>query len=609
MKTLSSFVALFVALSLFPATAGAGQFKVLKAFPSNALEGKAPNGNGVILGGKFYGVTYSGGAGGKGVLFSVNIDGTDFKKLRDFSSEEGSPNQNWWGSHTPSLLAAPDRIVVGLDTTSSNADGIYSFLANSATWSKVAWLGYGDPYTPDRGSSPLLGFHDSGMIYGVCYYGGPNSGKGTVFRCSLDGEQFETLYTFTGGADGSYPGQIIDGGSVIYGYTTEGGIGGEGTIFKINKNGTGFQTLKQFTSPASVTSLVLLGGKLFGCSCEGGTATGTITYPCGFIFTIDPAGTAANDYGYKEIKTFGYNSSNSALSSPFYSPSRLATDGSVLYVVAMDSAQNSRGGLISLKPDGSGQQTLATFLENGATGYDPTGIIYSGGKLYGCNGSGGAGGMGTLWCYDPGTSTTPPPYTGPLYGAVTFGGTVSSTQTLPASVTTSRGVTTTVNRTKMLSTALNNAFILKRASQSIAAFNGSTTGYSIVCTENAGVLEFYAYKKGASLISLAPLIGLTETGLLQAPVATDTYTAATGTSKTSETGTEKIFSEGNFLGMQVALRRTVNYKSATAVINGTNSTYYPGTSTGAFFGVDTNGTEFVEGTFSIAAPASIQVQQ
>jgi hypothetical protein len=218
---------------------------------------------------------------------------------------------------------------------------------------------------------------------------------------------------------------------------------------------------------------------------------------------------------------------------------------------------------------------------------------------------GGAGGVGTVWSYDPGASANPPPYTGPLYGGVTFGGSVYSVSTLPVTSKTVRGVTTTVNATRMVATKLSNALVLDRVRQ--AGLISSIAGYSIVCTDNDRQLAFYAYKPGSPLVNLEESIGLVEAGVIQSPTITDVYNATLDTTKTSESGTERIYATGRFLGMDVSLRRTLTYKSAQAVINGANSTYYPGTSTGAFFGTDENGAEFVEGTFSIAAPKVIQV--
>ena len=75
MKTLSIFALPLAIFSLTIASADAGQFKVLKAFAADGLEGGGPFGNGAVIGGKLYGITSLGGAGGMGTFYRVNLDG------------------------------------------------------------------------------------------------------------------------------------------------------------------------------------------------------------------------------------------------------------------------------------------------------------------------------------------------------------------------------------------------------------------------------------------------------------------------------------------------------------------------------------------------------
>jgi len=64
MKTLRIIALPLAIFSLAIASADAGQFKVLKAFAANGLEGATPIGNGAVIGGKLYGFTKSGGGQG-----------------------------------------------------------------------------------------------------------------------------------------------------------------------------------------------------------------------------------------------------------------------------------------------------------------------------------------------------------------------------------------------------------------------------------------------------------------------------------------------------------------------------------------------------------------
>ena len=577
MKTLSIFALPLAIFSLTIASADAGQFKVLKAFAADGLEGGGPFGNGAVIGGKLYGITSLGGAGGMGTFYRVNLDGTQFEKLRDFASSERSP---------VSLVVASERVLISSWSDSNATWKLFIYTVGTASWSELVF-------------GQNLAFVEGDYIYG-------HDGRRSIFRRNLTGGEPEELYTFQGGADGESPYELTDGGgSVMYGVTERGGILGKGTIFKINKDGAGYQRLHTFggdlwREPGERgRSVVLLNGKLYGVMQGGGLPGGPDSWPNGFLYSINTDGT-----DYRIVKTFYSGSSERP-----YSPICLATDGTLLYIGmrwgGLD--DGGMGGLVSIKLDGTSQQTLAQFLDasNSPNGKYPDGMILSGGRLYGWNKEGGAGGVGTVWSYDPGASANPPPFTGPLYGAVTFGGSVHSVRTLPVTSKTGKGVATTVNATRMVATKLSNAFVLDRVRQ--AGLISSISGYSIVCTDNDRQLAFYAYKPGSPLVHLEEVIGLVEAGAIQSPTITDVYNAALNTTKTSESGTERIYATGRFLGMDVSMRRTLTYKSAQAVINGINSTYYPATSTGAFFGTDGAGAEFVEGTFSIAAPKAIQV--
>lgn len=584
MKILSTLALLVTVLSLSITSTEAGQFKLLKTFAATGLEGAGPVGNGAVIGGKLYGFTSSGGAGGKGTFYRINLDGTQFEKLRDFVSGEGKPT---------SLTFADDGLCVFTLDFTDNAAANYGLLYyNIASGTETL-------ITDKQTVGMRAEFIEGGNIYIVT--GVDWSGSDRIVRRKISDNSEQVIHTFTDidNADA----RIIDGGgNLIYGITRGGGILGKGTIFKINKDGTGYQQLHSFGGdlwhPDSRTSrtLVLLGGKLYGVMWDGGAPGGPDKWPGGFLYSINTDGT-----DYRIVKTF-------YASDLPHNPDCLATDGSLLYI-GMDWTVSSgvrEGGLVSIKPDGTSLQTLVQFLDasNSPNGKYPDGMIFSGGRLYGWNFEGGAGGVGTVWSYDPGASVNPPPFNGPLYGAVTFGGSVHSVRTSPVTSKTVRGITTTVNATQMMATKLSNTLVLDRARR--AGLISSISGYSIVCTDADRQLAFYAYKPGSPLVALEQIISVVEAGVIQAPITTDVYNAALNTTKTSESGMERIYATGRFLGMDVSTRRTLTYKSAQAVINGSNSTYYPGTSTGAFFGTDEAGEEFVEGTFSIAAPKAIQ---
>ena len=77
-----------------------------------------------------------------------------------------------------------------------------------------------------------------GNFYGTTSAGGDATGDGTVFRITPAGA-LTTLYTFTGGNDGSQPqaGLTLGSDGNFYGTTAYGGANGDGTVFQAHPGG------------------------------------------------------------------------------------------------------------------------------------------------------------------------------------------------------------------------------------------------------------------------------------------------------------------------------------------------------------------------------------
>jgi uncharacterized repeat protein (TIGR03803 family) len=88
----------------------------------------------------------------------------------------------------------------------------------------------------DDGSNPQAGLVQGtdGNFYGTTQSGGTNGGEGTVFKITAKGV-FSSLYSFSGGNDGSNPqaGLVQGSDGNFYGTTVNGGKGGAGTVFRL----------------------------------------------------------------------------------------------------------------------------------------------------------------------------------------------------------------------------------------------------------------------------------------------------------------------------------------------------------------------------------------
>lgn len=602
-------LALLTPTAFLPTIASA-QIKVLTTFPESALQGAKPDGGGVVIGNQYFGTTNIGGVNGKGVLFRVNLDATGFTKLKDFTTSEGQPEYQSYSS-TGKLIAAGGQIYGTVAGGSENWEGVlYRIDTSGGGFTKILEFnkylydsGSGSAYT-SRGYSPSLKFIDGATIYGICENGGNGSGSGTLFKINIDGTGFQEIYDFQGGADGSDPADIIDGGTVIYGVTRSGGIANEGTIFKINKDGTGYQQLRYMMElDLALKSIAISGSKLYISSSDGGQITAQIKYPDGFIASINTDGS-----GYKIIKTFDY--STTKIGSPTY----ILINNNLIYgVCEYGGTGDFSGGIFKMNLDGSGFSQLAVFSDSdkGASGKEPSGLMFSNGGLYGTNSEGGTGGFGTVYSLSVGGSSpnptpTPAPTTQAMYGAVTFTATAFSPQ-IGAPATKKSGNTQTLTEpVKMATYSISNALVLQMAVES--GLISSASGFSIVCPDNfESGIEFFAYKKGLPLVSLSPIISFTEAVNVQAATKITTTNLSTFAETVSQSGIEKSYGTGLFNDMSLAMNRTITFKSGTVKINGINYSYYPSTTTGIFFGGAEDGTLYVEGKFSIAASKPINV--
>jgi uncharacterized repeat protein (TIGR03803 family) len=161
-------------------TDGTG-YTVLKNFASPtgaASDGATPSGGLTVSGSAIYGTTFSGGTNGYGVVFKLNMDGTGYTVLKNFSSSDGA--------------------------------------------------------NPDFGKLALSG----NMLYGTTKYGGA-SGNGTIFQINTDGTGFAVLKSFGSlinntNSDGANPwAGVTLSGNTLYGTTYGGGTSGYGTIFTL----------------------------------------------------------------------------------------------------------------------------------------------------------------------------------------------------------------------------------------------------------------------------------------------------------------------------------------------------------------------------------------
>ncbi len=253
------------------------------ANPSSALI-RASDGN-------FYGTTLGGGSFG-GSMYEMTPNGT--LKVRHLFGSGRDGFQPISG-----LIQATDGNLYGTTTNGGCTPTGTFCIPGNGTIFRMTPDGFftilkSFPFgTEGRNPAAALIQATDGNLYGTLlnggYYGGYNSGFGSVIQMNLNGTT-TVLYTFTGGMDGGNPSAALLQGSDLnfYGTTLRGGAFNQGTVFKITLSG-GFSVMHAFTGGAdgggAYSALIqATDGNFYGTTYSGGAAG------YGTVFKITPSG-------------------------------------------------------------------------------------------------------------------------------------------------------------------------------------------------------------------------------------------------------------------------------------------------------------------------------
>jgi uncharacterized repeat protein (TIGR03803 family) len=271
------------------------------------FDGATPHGTLASSDGVLYGTTEIGGAFGGGTVFRVNMDGTDFTNLYNFTNGVG-------GGEPQAGLVVSGNALYGTASGNFNIGTIFKINTDGTGFTNLYNFTTLVNTTNSDGNGPLTGLVLGGdTLYGAALYGGPG-GAGTLFKITTNGMGFSAFYNFpvplrgtNNDPDGANPaGALILSGNTLYGTTSYGGpkvsldpkdIGGPGTLFQVNTGGTGFVTLHAFTNKLDGTApkagLALSGSTLYGTTSTGGNGG------AGMVFQINTDGT-----GFATLHTF-----------------------------------------------------------------------------------------------------------------------------------------------------------------------------------------------------------------------------------------------------------------------------------------------------------------
>jgi uncharacterized repeat protein (TIGR03803 family) len=315
-------------------------------------------------------------------------------------------------------------------------NGVVFKLGPTGTETVLHSFSGGDGATPQAG----LTFDAAGNLYGTTEVGGAKSsacalniGCGTVFKLSATGTE-TVLYTFTGGADGAFPGVGVllrDAEGDLYGTTIAGGESSAcavstgatcGVVFKLSSNGTE-TVLYAFTGGADGAGPVAgltrdAAGNLYGTTVGGGA------HNTGVVFELIRCNSEPSGYEYEVLHSFTGGADGAQ---PFAGLVRDAAGN--LYGTTASGGADDNGVVFELVRCSSVASGYEFKVLHTFTGY-PTRPLAgltrdAAGNLYGTTAFGGAYGGGAVFkLSSTGTYTVLHSFTGgadgvnPLYGSL-----------------------------------------------------------------------------------------------------------------------------------------------------------------------------------------------
>jgi uncharacterized repeat protein (TIGR03803 family) len=357
---------------------------VTESFPGTNGDGANPVAGLILSGNTLYGTTPSGGSSGLGTVFAVQIDGTGFTNLWNFTGGiDGS-------DPVAGLILSGNTLYGTTEFGGSSFRGNVFALNTDGT-------GFTNLYSFTNGvdgSLPAAGL----ILSGNTLYGTTQGSNGTVFALTTSSAVFTNLYTFTGGNDGSLPeGALTLSGGILYGAAGYGGLAGDGTVYALNLDSGSFSVLYAFGGGSSgadpLAGLMLSNNTLYGTTEYGGSMN------LGMVFALD-LGTL----------TFSNLYSFTGGSDGFHPVAGLT--GDTLYGTTEDGGSSTNGVVFSLNNDGSGFMTLHSFNATigGAfaannDGSDPyAGVTFRSNVLFGVAMNGGSSDNGTVYAINTVTS-------------------------------------------------------------------------------------------------------------------------------------------------------------------------------------------------------------
>lgn len=186
--------------------------------------GVFPYNSPIIIGPDVYGMITQGGGGSDGLIFKMDKDGHNFSNLHTFA------NNSINGAFPHGALTYDGAKLYGMTKNGGPNRGVIFSINPNGT-------GYTNLHNFTGGATDGLGPEGNVLIQGSILYGLTVSGgafnMGVAFKMDNDGRNFAILHHFgSGGGDGAYPdGSLLLSNSRLLGTAPSGGANSMGVIF------------------------------------------------------------------------------------------------------------------------------------------------------------------------------------------------------------------------------------------------------------------------------------------------------------------------------------------------------------------------------------------
>ena len=362
-------------------------FTVLVDFDSTTVSGSEKQ---VMLAadGNLYGTAGNSGAFGDGLIFKYDLTANQYSVIYDFDNDNGQ------GGYTPNdvmIETSPGLLYGTTEYGGGNADGVlFSFNYTTNTYTKL--FDFDDNLSGEFPQGKLL-YGSNQKIYGSTREGGTFN-DGVIFEYDPATTTYTLLHSFDEGTDGGDVFGLVEvGNGVFYGLCKDGGAEGDGTLFEYNLNTGTFTKKFDFDRDTGGEdpegSLVLASnGLLYGATNSGGYSR------LGTIFEYNPGAT--------EITIVADLQSPKDVFEP-NQPLMVASNG-IIYGLSEEGGANDGGVLYAFDPATGTYSVLYAFAE--LTGDEPHGqLVEYNNKLYGTCYRGGTFDDGVIFSWDLQTST------------------------------------------------------------------------------------------------------------------------------------------------------------------------------------------------------------